>query len=164
MGKRGSRPKSTGKAPGGSVWPAYTVERWKIGRLTAYARNARNWTMPVLARADGTIIAGHGRVEAAIAEGYKEVPVIVATGWTLEQCRVYGLADNKLSDSSEWDNEALDLELSELNEAEINLAEFDFGDESSAESATERRSQTQRAVIFRRSALQRRDASGRAVQ
>jgi len=45
------------------------------------------WTIPVLAREDGTLIAGHGRLAAGIAEGFTEVPVIVARGWSEEQCR-----------------------------------------------------------------------------
>jgi hypothetical protein len=52
-------------------------------------------------------IAGHGRLLAGKAEGAAEVPVIVARGWTEEQCRAYALADNKLSLNSELDDEAL---------------------------------------------------------
>lgn len=127
------------------AWPAYTVEKWAIDRLTAYARNARKhspqqieqlraslrqfgWTMPILAREDGTIIAGHGRVEAARAEGYKEIPVIVATGWSEDQCRAYTLADNRISLNSEWDDEMLGAELAELRDAGADLGLLGFGD------------------------------------
>lgn len=54
-------------------WPAYQIERWPIGRLVPYARNARThsdaqidliaasivkwgWTMPILASEDGTTL------------------------------------------------------------------------------------------------------------
>jgi hypothetical protein len=44
---------------------------------------------------------------AGKAEGATEVPVIVARGWTEEQCRAYAIADNKLALNSDWDDEAL---------------------------------------------------------
>jgi ParB-like chromosome segregation protein Spo0J len=71
--------------------------------------------MPVLARPDGTLIAGHGRLEAAIAEGVTKVPVIVARGWSEKQCRAYGIADNWLTENSEWDEALLKLELGEID-------------------------------------------------
>jgi ParB-like chromosome segregation protein Spo0J len=91
--------------PNPQPWPAYVVERWPIERLTPYAKNARThsdaqieqlrkairsygWTVPILAREDGTVIAGHGRLLAGQAERATEVPVIVARGWTEEQCRI----------------------------------------------------------------------------
>jgi ParB-like chromosome segregation protein Spo0J len=52
---------------------------------------------PILVREDGTIIAGHGRLEAAKLEGFTEVRVIIAKGWSEEQCRVFGLLDNKVA-------------------------------------------------------------------
>ncbi len=69
-------------------WNAYTVERWSVDRLQPFKKNARThgteqikqlraslrefgWTVPILVREDGTIIAGHGRVMAAKAEGVR---------------------------------------------------------------------------------------------
>ena len=68
------------------AWPAAKVELWAIDRLSANPRNARihgeeqieqlraslrefGWTMPVLVRENGMLIAGHGRLEAARLEG-----------------------------------------------------------------------------------------------
>lgn len=45
------------------------------------------FTVPILIREDGTVIAGHGRLEAARKEAFGDVPVVIATGWTDEQCR-----------------------------------------------------------------------------
>jgi hypothetical protein len=42
-----------------------------------------------------------GLILAGKAEGAAEVPVIVARGWTEEQCRACALADNKLALNSE---------------------------------------------------------------
>ena len=72
-----------------AAWPAAKVEIWPIGRLTTNPRNARihapeqieqiraslrefGWTMPVLVRENGILIAGHGRLDAAKLEGIKE--------------------------------------------------------------------------------------------
>ncbi len=85
-------------------WPADQVERWPVDDLIAYDRNARThsdeqvrqiansitewgWTNPVLVGDDKVMIAGHGRVMAAKLLGIKEVPVMVARGWTEAQKR-----------------------------------------------------------------------------
>jgi len=121
------------------AWPAAKVEIWPIERLTANPRNARihgpeqieqiraslrefGWTMPVLVRENGMLIAGHGRLEAAKLEGITEVPTIVARGWSEAQCQAYAIADNRLTDSSHWDEELLRLELGDLQTAGFDLA------------------------------------------
>ena len=128
------------------AWPAAKVEVWPIERLTANPRNARihgpeqieqiraslrefGWTMPVLVRENGMLIAGHGRLEAAKLEGITEVPTIVARGWTEAQCQAYAICDNKLTDSSHWDEELLRLEIGDLREAGFDLALTGFDQE-----------------------------------
>ena len=105
-----------------AAWPAAKVEIWPIERLTANPRNARihgpeqieqiraslrefGWTMPVLVRENGMLIAGHGRLEAAKFEGITEVPTIIARGWTEAQCQAYAICDNKLTESSRLERE-----------------------------------------------------------
>lgn len=124
-------------------WPAYTVERRPISWLKPSPKNARThskeqigqirgslkqfgWTVAVLAREDGTIIAGHGRVEAAKLEGITEAPVIVATGWTEEQCRAYALADNQIALNSGWDLDLLGPELADLSSLGVDLGGLGF--------------------------------------
>ena len=121
------------------AWPAAKVEIWPIERLAANPRNARihapeqieqiraslrefGWTMPVLVRENGMLIAGHGRLEAAKLEGIMEVPTIVARGWTDAQCQAYAIADNKLTELGEWSEELLRLELGDLQAAGFDLA------------------------------------------
>ena len=118
--------------------PAKKIEQWAIERLVPYARNARThssdqvaqiaasikewgWTTPILVDETGNIIAGHGRTMAARQLNIKEVPVMVAEGWSDTKKRAYILADNKLALNAGWDNEMLALELSELQGLDFDL-------------------------------------------
>ena len=122
------------------------IERRPIEALIPYARNSRThsdeqidqlvasmrewgWTNPVLVDERGEIIAGHGRVMAAKRLGLKEVPVIVASGWTEAQKRAYVIADNKLALNAGWDEELLSLELGDLQELGFDLDLIGFSDE-----------------------------------
>jgi len=124
--------------------PADKVEKWSIDKLIPYARNARThsdeqvaqiaasikewgWTTPVLVDEHGGIIAGHGRTLAAQRLRMKEVPVMVAKGWSDAKKRAYVLADNKLAMNAGWDNEMLALELAEIGDLgfDLNLIGFD---------------------------------------
>lgn len=123
--------------------PPYTIETWPVERLKAYERNARKHSpqqlrqlrdsfqkfgqvWPVLVREDGTIIAGHGRIEAAKTLGLTEVRVIIATGWSEEQCRAFGILDNKVALNSEWDEALLGAELADLAGFGVDLGMLGF--------------------------------------
>ena len=127
-------------------WPADNVERRSIDGLVPYARNARThsdeqvaqiaasirewgWTNPILVDEDGGIIAGHGRVMAAHKLGIKDVPVMVASGWTDAQRRAYVLADNQLALNAGWDTELLKVEIQGLDGDGFDLALLGFGDD-----------------------------------
>lgn len=69
---------------------------------------------PVLIDNENTIIAGHGRFEAAKLLDLKEVPAILLGDLSKEQVRAYMLADNKLAEESGWDKDVLRLEFQEL--------------------------------------------------
>lgn len=128
------------------MW-ADNIEQRPVAALTGYARNARThseaqlaqlcesmrewgFTIPVLVTEDDTIIAGHGRVEAAKRLGYEAVPVIVARGWTAQQIRAYVLADNRLAENARWDDALLisELEALTLDGFAIGLAGFSESD------------------------------------
>jgi DNA modification methylase len=79
------------------------------------------WTNPVLVDEQGTIIAGHGRVEAAKKLGLTEAPVMVATGWSEAKMRAYVIADNQLALNAGWNDEMLAAELSDLQEMAVDL-------------------------------------------
>lgn len=125
---------------------ACRVEKWPVDRLRAAERNARRhskrqlselreslrrfgFTKAILARRDGRIIAGHGRHAAAVAEGYKEIPVVVAPdSWNDVQCRAYALIDNKIALNSGWDAEVLSCEVRELHALDANLIGVGFSE------------------------------------
>jgi hypothetical protein len=84
------------------------------------------WTNPALIdEADG-IIAGHGRVEAAIAEGIARGPTIVLLGLSDTEKRALSLADNKLALNSSWDDNLLRAEIADLQAAGGDLGLIGF--------------------------------------
>ena len=110
---------------------AMKIEDVKIGELRPYEKNARThpesqikqiarsieefgFNNPILATADGRIIAGHGRIEAAKMLGLQTVPVVRIEHLSQEQIQAYTLADNQLALTSRWDADALANEIREL--------------------------------------------------
>ena len=69
---------------------------------------------PILVDETSTIIAGHGRLAAALRLGLDTVPVIVLAHLTPAQRRAYILADNKLAANAGWNKDLLRAELLEL--------------------------------------------------
>ncbi len=119
------------------------IEHVEISRLIPYARNARThddaqvaqiaasirefgWTNPVLIDAEGGIIAGHGRVMAARKLGIDVAPCIRLSHLTDTQRRAYVIADNKLSDNSDFDSEMLKLELTDLHREGFDMVLIGF--------------------------------------
>jgi ParB-like chromosome segregation protein Spo0J len=86
------------------------------------------WTNPVLVDEEGTLIAGHGRVLAALRLGFTDVPVMTARGWTKAQIEAYRIADNKLAINAGWDTGLLRLELADLKELGFDLALTGFAE------------------------------------
>jgi len=84
---------------------------------------------PILVDDTGSIIAGHGRLQAARRLQMTEVPVVVASGWSEAQKRAYVIADNKLALNAGWDNELLSLELAELDGLGFDVELTGFSDE-----------------------------------
>lgn len=74
---------------------------------------------PVLIDEDKNLIAGHGRVEAARAEGMTEVPYVTVSDLTEAQRRAYIIADNRLTEAGVWNAGRLKLEMQELQALEF---------------------------------------------
>jgi len=75
----------------------------------------------VLVDKTGSIIAGHGRVEAAKQLGLATVPVIRLEHLTESEKRAYILADNRLAEKAGWDREILAIELQHLMEIDVDF-------------------------------------------
>ena len=108
-----------------------SVEHIAICDLKPWAHNARThskkqvrqiadsieqfgFTNPVLIDEGGTILAGHGRVEAAKLLDMREVPCLRFDHMTEAEKRAYVLADNKLALNAGWDEDLLAAELGAL--------------------------------------------------
>jgi DNA modification methylase len=78
---------------------------------------------PIVTDSHGTVVAGHGRLEAARSLGLKFIPVIKLHDLSDAEIRAYRLADNKLAQNAGWDRELLAVEFEELQMA---LPEFDL--------------------------------------
>ena len=125
---------------------ASSIELWPTNKLHAYAFNARThsdeqvdkiaasiaefgFLAPIiLDQKDGTIIAGHGRLMAAMRLGFIEVPVVPVGHLTEAQRRAYVLADNRLAEEAGWDQDLLTHELEALaaeSDELLGLAGFD---------------------------------------
>lgn len=120
-------------------WAADNVERRSVKDLIPYERNPKlhpdsqieqiansirewGWTIPVLIDPEGNVIAGHGRLYAAQKLDIKDVPCLVAEGWSEQQKRAYVIADNKLAENSEWDTGQYFSELKAINEVGFDLS------------------------------------------
>lgn len=88
---------------------------------------------PVLIDENCSIIAGHGRLQAAQLLGLKEVPIIELSHLTEAQKKAYILADNRMALSAGWDVELLKLELEGLDDLDFDLSLTGFDDDEIAE-------------------------------
>ena len=124
----------------------HTIEYLPTDSLIPYARNSRThsdaqvsqvagsirefgFTNPVLIDAQDGIIAGHGRVLAALKLKMDSVPCIRLSHLTETQRKAYVIADNKLALNSGWDTEMLLLEFGDLEAAEFDMELLGFSDE-----------------------------------
>ena len=118
------------------------IEMIATGELIPYARNARThseaqvaqiaasirefgFTNPVLVTDDLTIIAGHGRLEAARKLGLDRVPCIRQSQLTPTQVKAYVIADNQLAMNAGWNLDTLKVEIETLEDFDVSLLGFD---------------------------------------
>lgn len=118
------------------------IEHTPIEDLVPYAANARThsedqvsqiaasikefgFNNPVLIDIDNGIIAGHGRVMAAMKLGLELVPTVTLDHLSDAERRAYILADNRLALNAGWDDAILATELQRLD-GEIDLSLLGF--------------------------------------
>lgn len=79
------------------------------------------FTNPLLIDEHNGIIAGHGRLAAALQIGLDEIPCIVIEGLTPEQKAALVIADNKIALDAGWDNDKLLIEFEFLKQFDYDL-------------------------------------------
>ena len=92
--------------------------------LVANSIKEFGFKVPMVIDKNNEIVAGHTRYKASLELGLKEVPVIVADDLNEEQIKAFRLADNKVSERSEWNYELLDEELKNI--LGIDMEDFGF--------------------------------------
>lgn len=115
-----------------------TIEHIPLTQLKHWAKNARThskkqigqiadsirtfgFTNPLLIDNENSILAGHGRFEAARILQMETVPCVRLEHMTASQKRAYVLADNKLALNAGWDEELLAEELESLVAIDIDF-------------------------------------------
>ena len=92
----------------------------------ALSISAFGFKVPIVIDANNVIVTGHTRLKAAKKLGLKTVPCILADDLTEEQIKAFRLADNKVSEFSQWDEEKLMKELEALGDMDMSLYGFSF--------------------------------------
>lgn len=120
-----------------------------IDKLIPYVNNARThspgqinklrsslrefgFINPVIIDSDFNVIAGHGRIAAAKAEGISEVPCVFVDHLTDAQKKAYILADNRMALDADWDEELLKIEIENLQAENFDIGLTGFEEEELA--------------------------------
>jgi len=84
--------------------------------ITAVKRSIEEFgfTQPLIINAEQIILCGHTRYEAAKELNLESVPVIIKTDLTPQQERAYRIADNRVTQETDWDKWKLRSEFNEL--------------------------------------------------
>ena len=126
------------------------LELISVDKLVPYVNNARThspeqiqklraslrefgFINPVIIDREYNVIAGHGRIMAAQAEGIEEVPCVYADHLTEAQKKAYILADNRMALDAGWDEEMLRNEILALQEMNFNIGLTGFEDSELAD-------------------------------
>jgi ParB-like chromosome segregation protein Spo0J len=97
----------------------------QIEQLAA-SMKAFGFTQPLLIDEKRMLIAGHGRLKAAMSLNLDRVPTITLAGLTPQKKRALMLADNRIPRNAEWDEKRLARELRALDGADMDLKELGF--------------------------------------
>lgn len=110
----------------------------KVDSLVGYVNNSRThspeqitqivssirefgFTNPILIDEKKNVIAGHGRIQAALKLKIDEIPCITLNGLTEAQRKAYVIADNQLALNAGWDLDLLKIEIEGLSELDFSL-------------------------------------------
>lgn len=118
--------------------PVLTVAYVETQKLIPYVNNARvhddyqinqiaasirefGFNNPILTDGKNGVVAGHGRLAAAIKLGMEKVPVIELSHLSEAQKKAYILADNRIAENARWDHELLKIEAEEIKLGGIDI-------------------------------------------
>ena len=121
------------------------IEQIEISKLVAYENNPKvhpdhqikqlekslkefGWTTPVLIDDNNVVVAGHGRLEAAMRSNIKSAPCVRLSSLNDHQIKAYRIADNRLSEMGRWDKFILADEFSGLMSSDFNVEATGFSD------------------------------------
>lgn len=79
------------------------------------------FTNPVLIDEQDNVIAGHGRIMAAMNLNIDKIPCIIITNLSEAQKKALVIADNQLALNSDWDYDMLSAELKSLVDFDYNI-------------------------------------------
>jgi DNA modification methylase len=90
----------------------------------------RGWTNPILIDEDNTILAGHGRLEAAKRLLLSSVPTLMLSGLSDAEKRAIVISDNKLPEKATWDFALLSGHMKDLIaiDFDVELTGFSTGE------------------------------------
>lgn len=91
--------------------------------------NEFGFTNPILLGDGNEVVAGHGRLQAALRLNLDFVPTITLEGLTKAQRKAYVIADNQLALNAGWDFDALRIEIEDLDSLDFNLGLLGFGEQ-----------------------------------
>jgi hypothetical protein len=120
------------KSPAAISLP-WQIEMFRIGQIKLAERKARTHPRkqiqmlaesirrfgainPVIIDAQGRLVAGHARHEAAKLLGLTRIPAIRLSHLSPAELRAYALADNKLAEKAGWDRPLLAIEIEQLSQ------------------------------------------------
>ena len=118
------------------------IVNFKVEELIPYINNPRNnndaidkvaasikefgFKVPLVIDKDNVVVTGHTRLLASKKLGLKEVPCVIADDLSPAQIKAFRIADNKVSEYSQWDEDMLNVELEELVDLEFDLINTGF--------------------------------------
>jgi hypothetical protein len=91
-------------------------------RQIARSIQSFGFNVPVLVDATLKVVAGHGRLLACQQLGWNEVPTISLEHLSETQAKAFAIADNRLTETSEWNERLLAEQLKELSVLDLDFS------------------------------------------